>query len=73
MIQLPTLPTGDPTSDEFFLSRGSFRLLLPLPFCLLFLLFELLFPTLVLILLSFVSHLVPPFPLVAHFLGWPWM
>jgi hypothetical protein len=47
-----------------FLSRGSFRLLLKLPFYLLVLLGCLLFPNLVLILLAFVSQCVPPFQVV---------
>jgi hypothetical protein len=44
-----------------FCINGSSRLLLQITFCRLFLLFHLLFPTLVLILLAFVSHCLPPF------------
>jgi hypothetical protein len=51
------------------LLRGSSRLLRYLPFCLLFLFVYLLFPTLVLILLAFVSHCVSPFPVVPHLLA----
>jgi len=60
--------TGEADTSPCFLSRGSFRLLLQLPFCLLFLFAYLLFPTLVLILLAFVSHCIPPFPVVPHLL-----
>ena len=51
------------------LPRGSSRLLLQIPSCLLCLFVHLLFPTLVLILLAFVSHCVPPFPVVRHLLA----
>jgi len=47
-----------------FLSRGSFRLFLNLPFYLLVLLGCFLFPNLVLILLAFVSHRASPFQVV---------
>lgn len=50
-------------------SRGSYRLLRYLPFCLLFLFAYHLFPTLVLILLAFVSHCAPPFPVIPHLLA----
>jgi len=52
-----------------FLLRGSSRLLRYLPLCLLFLFAYLLFPILVLILLAFVSHCVPPFPVIPHLLA----
>ena len=61
--------TGEANTSPCFLSRGSSRLLLRLPFCLLLLLVYLLFPTLVLILLAFVSHCVPPFPVFPHLLA----
>ena len=74
---------GDAGTLPCFLLRGSSRLLRYLPFCLLFLFVYLLFPTLVLILLAFVSHCVPPFPVVPHLLaaiqhtridhGWSWI
>ena len=51
------------------LPRGSSRLLLQIPSCLLCLFVHILFPTLVLILLAFVSHCVPPFPVVRHLLA----
>jgi hypothetical protein len=50
----------EPDSSPCFLSRGSFRLLLQFPFCLLILLRSLLFLPFVLILLAFVSHGVTP-------------
>ena len=52
---------GEADTSPCFLSRGSSRLLRQLPFCLLFLFVYLLFPTLVLILLAFVSHCVTSF------------
>ena len=61
--------TGEANTSPWFLSRGSFRLLRYLLFRLLFLFVYLLFPTLVLILLAFVSHCVPPFPVVPHLLA----
>ena len=60
---------GEADISTCFLSRGSFRLLRQLPFCLLFLFVYLLFPTLVLILLAFVSHCVPPFTVGPHLLA----
>jgi len=59
---------GEADTSPCFLSRGSSRLLRYLPFYLLFLFVYLLFPTLVLILLAFVSHCVPPFPVVLQIL-----
>ena len=52
-----------------FLSRGSSRLLLQIPFCPLVLFAYLLFPTLVLILLAFVSHCLSPFAVVPYLSG----
>ncbi len=60
---------GEANTSPCFLSRGSSRLLRYLLFCLLFLFVYLLFPTLVLILLAFVSHCVPPFPVTPHLLA----
>jgi len=54
-----------------FLSGGSSRLLLQLPFCPLVLFAYLLFPTLVLILLAFVSHCLPPFPVAPYLFAAP--
>jgi len=59
---------GEADTSPCFLSRGSSRLPRYLPFYLLFLFAYLLFPTLVLILLAFVSHCVPPFPVIPHLL-----
>mgnify|MGYP003575288697 CR=1 FL=1 len=47
----------------WFLGRSFCRQSLQSRFCLLYLFFYLLFPSLVLILLAFVAHRVPPFPL----------
>ena len=52
---------GGADTSRCFPSRGPYRLLRYLPFCLLFLFAYHLFPTLVLILLAFVSHCAPPF------------
>src|SRR4030043_983128 len=60
---------GKADPSACFLSRGFFRLLCLLLFCLLFLFVYLLFPTLVLILLAFVSHCAPPFSVVPHLLA----
>jgi hypothetical protein len=60
---------GEADTSPCFLLRGSSRLLRYLLFCLLFLFVYLLFPTLVLILLAFVSHCVPPFPVIPHLLA----
>ncbi len=74
---------GEADTSACFLLRGSSRLLRYLLFCLLFLFVYLLFPTLVFILLAFVSHCVPPFIVIPHLLaaiqhmridhGWSWM
>ena len=50
------------------MSSGSFRLLVRLLFVLLMLFFGVLFLTFFLILLAFISHRVPPFPLSFGFL-----
>ena len=60
---------GEADTSPCFLSRGSARLLRYLLFCLFFLFVYHLFPTLVLILLAFVSHCVPPFPVGPHLLA----
>jgi hypothetical protein len=60
---------GEADTSPCFLSRGFARLLRCLLFCLFFLFLYHLFPTLVLILLAFVSHCVPPFSVVPHLLA----
>ncbi len=60
---------GEADISPCFLSRGSFRLLRYLLFCLLILFVYLLFSTLVLILLALVPHCASPFPVIPHLLA----